>query len=167
MSQSATIHISVENQSWNSFDYKSVILPVIKETLDSLSIDSPVEISILLSGDEKMQSLNKEHREKDKPTNVLSFPLTEPEELEKILHQPYINENSPIMLGDVALSLETIKREAVEQEKDFEHHLAHLVAHGLLHLLGYDHLVEEEADEMEGLEVKILMKFNIRNPYER
>jgi probable rRNA maturation factor len=109
------------------------------------------ELSVLLTHDTEIQTLNKNFRSKDKPTNSLSFPPH---------NQP------PSFLGDLVLSYQTLNREAVEQEKSFFNHFTHLVVHGLLHLLGYDHVQETEATTMETLEVEILdVYFHIPNPY--
>ena len=107
----------------------------------------------LLSKDE-MQSLNRDYSGKDKPTNVLSFPMQLPEQVE-------IN-----LLGDLALCAEVINTEAEQQNKSHDAHWAHMVIHGMLHLQGYDHINKEEAVVMEALEVKILDKLGFDNPYE-
>lgn len=106
------------------------------------------EVSILLTDDDEVQALNREFRGKDKPTNVLSFPN---------------DENR--MLGDVAMALGTLKREAEDEEKTLSNHFVHLFVHGVLHLLGYDHLDDAEREEMEGLEIKILKQLDVENPY--
>lgn len=114
------------------------------------------EISVALADDEFVRKLNHDFRGIDKPTNILSFPAEEvsPEEAEGQL------------LGDLALALETIRSEAAAQEKTLEHHLRHLLVHGCLHLLGFDHENEQEADTMEALEVSILATMGVPNPYE-
>lgn len=107
------------------------------------------EISILLTDDIEMNTLNRTFREKDKATNVLAFPSID-----------------FISLGDIVLSYETIKLEAQDQGKDLMHHVTHLFIHGYLHLLGYDHeKSEEERIKMETLEIEILKKLKIENPY--
>lgn len=105
---------------------------------------------LLLTDDLAVQALNARFRGKDKPTNVLSFPAAP---------------NPEQHLGDVALAYETCAREAAEQGKPLAHHLQHLVAHGVLHLLGYDHMTDEEASEMEGLERVVLATLGIPDPY--
>jgi probable rRNA maturation factor len=112
------------------------------------------EVSLLLTDDASIQVLNREWRGKDKPTNVLSFPSPEPP-----------GHHSPRHLGDIALAYETLVREAEDESKPLAHHYAHLIVHGVLHLLGYDHEVEAEADIMEGLEVKALATLGIADPY--
>lgn len=113
------------------------------------------ELSILFTDDAAIQVLNREWRAKDKPTNVLSFPAFPVEP----------GDDLPPMLGDIVLAFETVKREADEENKPFAHHLTHLTVHGLLHLLGYDHETEEQAEEMEGLEREILSSLAIPDPY--
>jgi len=136
------------------------VLPLLEVT--STSENSEVEVSFLFTGDAEVQVLNREYRGKDKPTNVLSFPDTEltQENLAEALTY-----NEPLVLGDIAFAEETIKTEATEQNKSFLDHATHLTIHGVLHLLGYDHIEEADAEEMEQLEVQILTKLNIDNPY--
>jgi probable rRNA maturation factor len=114
------------------------------------------EVAIMLTDDARVQELNREWRDQDKPTNVLSFPAewhTGPDE------------DAPRMLGDIAIAYETTRREADSELKPFENHLSHLVIHGFLHLLGYDHLQDDEAEEMETLEQDILAGLGIPDPY--
>ncbi|WP_434615822.1 rRNA maturation RNase YbeY [Azospirillum sp. B2RO_4] len=120
--------------------------------------EGPAELSVVLADDELVHRLNREYRGKDKPTNVLSFALTEAEE-------PEAQDGMPVMLGDVILAYETVAREASEQGKSFKDHMTHLVMHGVLHLLGYDHETDDEAEEMEALETRLLATFGIADPY--
>jgi len=112
------------------------------------------EMSVILTDDASIRVLNRDWRKLDKPTNVLSFPGSTP----KIA-------GIPALLGDVVVAYETLAREADEEEKPILHHLAHLVVHGYLHLLGYDHEIDSEAEAMEGLERQILARLNIADPY--
>jgi len=105
------------------------------------------EASVVLADNSFVQTLNKEYRNKNKPTNVLSFPQTLP------------------ILGDSVFAYETIEHEAKEQGKAFDDHLMHLIIHSTLHLLGYDHENDQDAETMETLEIKILTSMKIRNPY--
>ncbi len=111
------------------------------------------ELSIVLTDDAEQQVLNRDWRGIDKPTNVLSFPQIEP--------------FSPVagILGDITLARETLEREAAELGKSFADHFTHLVVHGFLHILGYDHIEEADALVMEGLETQILASLGIADPY--
>jgi probable rRNA maturation factor len=111
------------------------------------------ELSIVLTDDAEQQGLNRDWRGIDKPTNVLSFPQIEP--------------FGPVtgILGDIVLARETLEREAAELDKPFTDHYTHLVVHGFLHILGYDHVDEAQALVMEGLETQILATLGIPDPY--
>ena len=121
-----------------------------------LSFNKHAELSILLADDSTLQSLNREWRDKDKPTNVLSFPA------EDIT----IGEPAGLMIGDIAISIETASREAALENKMLDAHLSHLVVHGFLHLFGYDHETDEEAEIMENLERRALADLGIADPYD-
>jgi probable rRNA maturation factor len=117
--------------------------------------------SVLFTSDEEVHALNREWRQRDKPTNVLSFPMLHAGELEELAA-----EGPPVLLGDIALACETCASEAAEKAVPLDHHAAHLIVHGLLHLAGHDHeLGEPEAEAMEALEVKALAKLGIADPY--
>jgi len=116
------------------------------------------EIAILLTTDAKLQSLNLQFRGMDKPTNVLSFPALN-------VDNPTLMKGQSLFLGDIAIAAETVMREAHEQNKIVSDHLSHMIIHGTLHLLGYDHEDEKEAQKMEILERKILAAQNIADPY--
>ncbi|MCL4677598.1 MAG: rRNA maturation RNase YbeY [Alphaproteobacteria bacterium] len=120
------------------------------------------EVSITLSNDEFVQKLNREYREQDKPTNVLSFPMTDEDDQEMPEEKVGI-----ISFGDIIMAFETVKSESAQQKKALRDHFTHLLIHGFLHLLHFDHTQEEEAQEMERLEAEILATMNIDNPYER
>jgi probable rRNA maturation factor len=124
-------------------------------------VNPRLSASLLFTSDAEVHALNREWRERDKPTNVLSFPMLERENL---LALP--PEGPPELLGDIALAHETCAREAAGKGIPIEHHAAHLVVHGLLHLAGHDHeLGEAEAEAMEGLETKALALMGIADPY--
>ena len=115
------------------------------------------EVSVLLTDDDTVHALNRDYRNVDRPTNVLSFAALDDES------EPVVD---PMLLGDIAVAFETTKREAAEQGCSFADHLFHLIVHGMLHLIGYDHIEDREAEEMEALEVEILADNGIGNPYE-
>jgi len=116
-------------------------------------ITGAAELSVVLTGDAEQQALNRDWRGIDKSTNVLSFPQIEP--------------FGPVsgLLGDIILARETLEREAAEQGVSFEDHFTHLMVHGFLHILGYDHIDDDEALVMEGLETQILASLGVADPY--
>jgi probable rRNA maturation factor len=117
--------------------------------------------SLLFTSDGEVHTLNREWRQRDKPTNVLSFPMLERAELEALAP-----EGPPEMLGDIALAYATCAREAAEKGVTLEAHAAHLIVHGLLHLAGHDHVDSDaQAEQMEALETAILAKLGIADPY--
>ncbi|KZD25615.1 MULTISPECIES: rRNA maturation RNase YbeY [Tardiphaga] len=117
------------------------------------------ELAIMLTDDAGIRTLNQNWRGIDKPTNVLSFPALQPPEG---ADEP---DDMPRMLGDIAIAYETTRREADEEDKTFTNHLSHLAIHGFLHLVGYDHEKDDEAEEMEALEREILATLGIPDPY--
>ena len=123
------------------------------KALEILAIDEALEVTVRLVDNAEIQELNREYRGKDSPTNVLSFPCDWdlPEE--------------PRLLGDIVIAVEVVNQEAREQKKKMEAHWAHIVIHGLLHLLGHDHVQEEQAEVMEGLEKRILQALGFPDPY--
>ena len=145
-------------------EWKALIRPAVFETLHQSRWPKSAEINILLTNNDKIQDLNKKYRGINEPTNVLSFPSFEPEEIFNLKAAKGLSE--PIVLGDIALAYETIQEESSNQNKPFDHHLIHLTIHGVLHLLGFDHEKDEDAVEMESLEIKILSSLIIPNPYE-
>ncbi len=115
---------------------------------------TPAVASILVTTADEIQKLNKQYRDKDKATNVLSFPMQSPEEVDVCL------------LGDIVLCASVIRDEAEQQSKTSSAHWAHMVVHGMLHLQGYDHIDNDEAEEMEQLEINILNQLGYDNPYD-
>lgn len=120
----------------------------------------PVELSVRLTGDEEVRELNAQWRGKDKPTNVLSFPQLAPDEIGSIGAV-----GPEVMLGDLVLAHGVCEREAEEKGVPIEEHAAHLIVHGTLHLLGYDHQDDPSAAEMESREVRALQRLGISDPY--
>lgn len=120
-----------------------------------------LSVSVLFADDAEVHTLNREWRGKDKPTNVLSFPMLERDDLLDLEE-----DGPPELLGDIALAVETCTREAQEKSVPLEHHATHLLVHGLLHLAGFDHETsEDDAREMEALEIKALALLGIADPY--
>jgi probable rRNA maturation factor len=120
-----------------------------------------IEIAIRLTDDREVQTLNRDHRGKDKPTNVLSFPMLDPEDIATLA----TSQMPEILLGDIVLARGVCAVEAAEKGISLEAHFTHLVVHGLLHLLGYDHLEEGEAEAMETIERLALADLGYKDPY--
>jgi len=144
--------ITVQCEEWREAlsDIESVVETAISRVLSVLEAPKLGELSIALIDDVEIQRLNRDYRNKNKPTNVLSFP----------------DEGPAPLLGDIVLALETIMQEAGEKSISVKDHVTHLVMHGFLHLQGYDHETEDTAAAMEALEIKALKTLNIDNPYE-
>ncbi len=122
-----------------------------------ITTHTPVELSVILTDDARQRRLNRDWRGVDRSTNVLAFPAWEP--------GARVASDAPMLLGDVVLAFETVAREADEQNKSTADHLSHLVVHGVLHLLGFDHGSDGEAAAMEALESSILASLGVADPY--
>ncbi|MCK4085816.1 rRNA maturation RNase YbeY [Acinetobacter radioresistens] len=137
---------------------RAYLKKVIETTLRHLDVKQDCEIGIACVDLDQSQQLNLEYRRKDKPTNVLSFPSEIPEEILPML--------AARPLGDLVICIPVVLQEAAEQHKVPVEHFTHMLVHGTLHLLGYDHEIsDEDADEMEALEIEILAKLGLNNPY--
>jgi probable rRNA maturation factor len=130
-------------------DVTPLVAPAVQAALSEVDAPMMGELSVVLSDDEQVRQLNRDYRHKDSPTNVLSFPM--PPETG--------------LMGDVIFARETIAREAADQSKRFEDHFVHLLIHGMLHLQGFDHQIDAEAEDMEAREVRALARLSIDNPY--
>lgn len=139
-----------------AFDYVNS-----NEEVDFFNLNKPINISLNLSNDKNIQALNRQYRNKDKPTNVLSFANIDDDAFDDDLEL-----FDEIELGDIIIAYETCKIEAIEKNISLAQHYSHLLTHGILHLLGFDHLEDDEAEYMENFEIQILKKLNINNPYE-
>ena len=150
------IEVEVESRDWTDAveDVEALVEQAAVAVLDAEGPDARGDIVVLLTDDETVRDLNARFRDKDRPTNVLSFPAAD-------MPGPV----GPPPLGDIVLAYGVCAREAQEQSKSLSNHLTHLVVHGVLHLLGRDHEVEAEAEAMEGEERLILASLGISDPY--
>lgn len=150
------IDVTVEAGGWPAETaLRDIAARAVAAALDELGAAGSSELSLLFTDDAHIRVLNRDWRGKDKPTNVLSFPA----------FPVAPGDPPPSMLGDIAMAFETMASEAALESKPFDHHLTHLIVHGLLHLLGYDHESGEEAEEMEALERRVLARLAIPDPY--
>lgn len=149
---------SVESGNWPDEAVLEALVHRVFHAVEAelaLSLQFPSEVSLLFADDATIKGINAQWRGKDRPTNVLSFPA--------FALKPGMAPKP--LLGDVVLAYETVAREAEAEAKPFGHHLSHLLAHGLLHLFGYDHESDDEAEVMEALERQILARLAIPDPY--
>ena len=162
MAQSALpiTEVLVVADCWlNEPDVEAVIQRAIAVAAEMVDADtSEAELAVMLTDDGGIRTLNKNWRGLDKPTNVLSFPALQ-------LTTERSSQDAPRMLGDIAIAYETTRREADDEQKRFDHHLSHLAIHGFLHLIGYDHEKDQDAETMETLEREILAQLDIPDPY--
>jgi probable rRNA maturation factor len=150
------------SRSWDLLVRRAAEAAVAESAFPQLvTSERPVEISVLLTGDEKVRELNAEYRGKDKPTNVLSFPMASADDLQQATVA-----GPELLLGDIILARGVCVAEAADKGVSIEQHATHLIVHGTLHLLGYDHHDETEAADMESREVRALGRLGIANPYE-
>lgn len=156
------IEISVQEPEWeklpNIYDIikKTVSTALDTAILPKAAIDRELEVSVVLANDDLLQILNVQHRQKEGPTNILTFATLDSEEIPTA---------GVLNLGDIILSYQAIEREAQTKGIFPLDHTRHLTAHGVLHLLGYDHQNDDEANDMETLEIRILEKLGVQNPY--
>ncbi|WP_102959588.1 rRNA maturation RNase YbeY [Mangrovicella endophytica] len=154
------IELAVEDEGWHDAglgDLEAFARRFVEAAARRAGVpdDVETELSVTLTGDAAVQALNAEWRNKDRPTNVLSFPIRQ--------LQP--GERPGPLLGDLVLARETVEREAAAEDKRFADHAGHLLVHGMLHLLGHDHIDDETADAMEALEIEALADLGIADPY--
>jgi probable rRNA maturation factor len=156
-SKTVGLDISIKCTYWTSLDFNTnqycqkVIETVIQHVLGNKC--KFVEVSLLLADDKTLRGLNKEYRNKDKPTNVLSFPFFKLG-LDDIIGA--VKSSPQLFLGDIAISYERVESESLQQMKMFVEHFTHILIHGTLHLFGYNHIEDDEAEIMEALEIKIM-----------
>jgi probable rRNA maturation factor len=152
--------VLVVADGWQSEpDAEAVIQRAIATAAEMTDADTgEAELAVMLTDDAGIRTLNNNWRGIDKPTNVLSFPALPPT-------GPAGPDDAPRMLGDIAIAFETTRKEADDEQKPFDHHLSHLAVHGFLHLIGYDHETDDDAEAMEALETEILAQLGIPDPY--
>ena len=167
-----TLEIALDtDEEWDSsggapFDWKPLVRRAVEAAIAESAFpeladsDRPIEISVALSGDEQVRALNAKWRGKDKTTNVLSFPMAD----ERDLRMANVS-GAELLLGDIILAHGVCEAEAIDKSVSFQDHATHLLVHGTLHLLGYDHLDERDAADMEVREVRALKRLGIANPY--
>jgi probable rRNA maturation factor len=157
----STVALSLDCDAWETAvpDIETLCRTAAETALNGAGVDLPAlyELSLVLTTDAEVRILNRMWRGQDKPTNVLSFPGD----------LDIVHDDAPVLLGDVVIAFETTRRE-VEDDKlaaSLSDHLSHLIVHGVLHLLGYDHEIDDEAEAMEQLEIELLAGLGIPNPY--
>ncbi|MBS9777804.1 MAG: rRNA maturation RNase YbeY [Gammaproteobacteria bacterium] len=161
------LQIAVEND--DNLPQSSDFITWGKAVYAELGKDYDVELTIRLTDNHEVQQLNRDYRGKDKPTNILSFPFEamdiDPMELQTAYAGDVAQFDVPI-IGDLVIAITVMENEARDQGKTLFNHYAHITIHGILHLLGYDHIDDEEAETMEDIEIRTLAKLGIANPYE-
>ena len=147
------LDISIDDKDWTSVPN---LRKLARNAITAALPDNDISLSLLFTSDAKILEINQQWRGKAKATNVLSFPVST---------ETPVPPGEPRPLGDIVLAFGTVYREAAEQKKPIAHHVTHLIVHGLLHLLGYDHEGDGEAEAMEAREVAILAGLGMENPY--
>ncbi len=158
----------MEDSRWEALDLEALSRSALLTTCEVLSLDPAIiEVSLLACDDARIAELNADHRAKPVPTNVLSWPAEDlaAEASGGRPAPPAPGPDGALALGDIAIAFETCAREAAEMGKTMPNHVLHLLVHGSLHLLGYDHVEDPDADLMQGLETEILGKMGLDDPY--
>ena len=169
----STIEASINTKIWPDplvAGFQQAALTLLDDILSEFAsaktgakFSTKVSVSLCLCDDAQMRQLNQQHRQIDKPTNVLSFPAYDM--AGDMAGQP-IDGDAPALLGDIVIAAETVMREADDMQMPVADHLIHLFVHGMLHLFGHDHIDDELAETMETLEVKFLANIGVPNPYQ-
>jgi len=150
------------NGDWSALAERSIAAALSATPFAALTTArTTIEISVRLASDAEVHGLNRQYRQQDKPTNVLSFPMVQPDLLEGLAN----TDDGEVLLGDIVLAHETCTHEATERGVSLEHHVSHLIVHGTLHLLGYDHMAEAQAGAMEGIERDVMAALGLHDPY--
>jgi probable rRNA maturation factor len=164
------VNLLIKEQKWKNYrknlkkEFQDFVERIVPQTFLQKYMKQNVllVLNIVLTNDNDIKKINFEHRDVNKVTNVLSFPVIDFKSKEDLL---LVEQNKFIILGDIIVTYDKIIIEAEKQKKEFQSHLYHLLVHSLLHLIGYDHKKEKEAKLMENLEIKILKTLDIKNPY--
>ena len=161
-SATPTVDIIVDSPLWKARrGVKAVLQRAIAEAA-AMAATTEGELAIVLTDDSAIRALNRDWRGKDQPTNVLSFPAPNHPPAGRLADQVA---GKVRLLGDIVIAYETMAREALAEHRPFRHHLAHLAVHGFLHLVGHDHIADAQADAMEALEIAVLARLKVPNPY--
>jgi probable rRNA maturation factor len=168
------LQVFCNSKLWQSFADSSKISDIIKKIVRKLIKLSPIypfiskqhiiSLEISLLSDRQITKINQQFRNQNKATNVISLAVID-KEINNMGLEKFFANNRHIFLGEIFLSYERLLKEASNENKDFTSHLTHLILHSILHLIGFDHIEEKEADIMENIEISILQQINIKNPY--
>jgi probable rRNA maturation factor len=163
------IETATLNEGWDeAVDWQKLAENAVSTTIAATpygalaTLNAAVEVSIKFTSDDDVQALNRDYRHKDKPTNVLSFPMVPPDMLPMLSN----SDDGEILLGDIVLAQGVCAHEAGARGISVAAHATHLIVHGTLHLLGYDHIEDGEAEAMESLEMVIMANLGLHDPYE-
>lgn len=162
------LDVAVQAEGWPDADWEALATKASHAALaqspygEWLGWDAVIEVAVRLTSDDEVRTLNHQYRQKDKPTNVLSFPMIQPDLLESVTQN---SDDGEVILGDIVLARGVCEREAEERGVPVQDHAAHLIVHGTLHLLGYDHQGDAEAEAMEAMERAALADLGLHDPY--
>jgi probable rRNA maturation factor len=159
------IELAAEN--WPPLDWQALAARAIEETVGATphaelaTTPATIEVSIRLTSDDEVHTLNRQYRQQDKPTNVLSFPMVQPDLIDGLSN----TDDGEVLLGDIVLAFGVCAREADERAVPVHDHATHLIVHGVLHLLGYDHMTDADAEAMEAIERDVMATLGLHDPY--
>lgn len=162
------LDVAAQAEGWPEHDWEALAARAAEAALaqspfgEWLASPTCIEVAVRLTSDEEVHTLNLQYRQKDKPTNVLSFPMIQPDLLESVTAN---SDDGEVILGDIVLAHGVCEREAVERGISTADHATHLIVHGTLHLLGYDHQGDAEAEAMEDMERAALATLGLHDPY--
>jgi len=162
------LDVAVQSEGWPEAEWESLTTRAATAALGQspygewLTCPATIEIAVRLTSDDEVQTLNHQYRQKDKPTNVLSFPMIQPDLLESVTQN---SDDGEVLLGDIVLARGVCEREAEDRGISVADHAAHLIVHGVLHLLGCDHQGDGEAEAMEEMERAALADLGLHDPY--